>query len=370
MSLQWRRKLVVELFDMDASSGFDETTRAGTVQVYTRHKIEVVYNASFGWGADYSNVTVYNLPAEEVGQLRRYPNLGIRVYEGFLGESYYTEEEELSMDWSSVLNLMFVGKVNTIMGVKKLPNHLTQMYCIPLAGVFGQKEMMVRTEKGMSIKQTVEDLCKQAGFKDSKGNALVDWTNVASDIQSEQLKGLTLTSSFIDCLTEIARSHHFWFIITNNRVRLFQKMFKTEVNKDPNGVLNILVDGGVQVFKPTLQDVIGIPEATVGTLNLTVVANSRLVVGDVIDITYLLETDPNSKNTPFVNGIVSASQGGDILYRTDALSQAFSISSMYMIASMSHALDTHGEAWATQIQGIISTDGIADYSKQTFMYGR
>lgn len=370
MGLQWRRKLVVELFDMDASSGFDETTRAGTVQVFTRHKVEVVYNASFGWGADFSNVTIYNLPAEEVGKLRGYNNLGIRVYEGFLGETYYTEAQELSLDWGSVLNLMFVGKVNTIMGVKRLPNHLTQLYCIPLAGVFGQKEMALQTGKGKSVKDSVEELCKQAGFVDSKGKALVDWTNVEQDIQDDVMKGMTYTSSFIDCIADIARNHHFWFVITNNRVRLFQKMFKTATNKDPNGTFTILIDGGVQNHILMLQDVIGTPEATIGTLNISVVANSRLSVGDIIDITLLLETDPDYRNTPYVSGIVSPAQGEEILYRTDALNQAFSISSQYMIASLSHALDTHGEAWATQIQGIISTDGIADYSKQMFLYGR
>lgn len=364
MSLQWRRKVVVELFDLDTGTGFDQTTRSGTLHTYVRHKIEVSYNASFGWGADFTNIMLYNLPAEEVGELRKYPNLGIRVYVGFIGETYYVEKDEMTMDWSQVLNLLFVGKVNTIMGVKQLPNHITQLYCIPLAGVFGQKEMTLRTGQGLSVREVISRLCVESGFKDVNSEALIDFTNVPDDVLNEITTGVNYNSSFINCLDAITKEYHLWYSVTNNRVRIYQKFIKTVQTPDPNSLLTILVDRGVYLFVPMLQDVIGVPEATVGTLKITVTLNSKLVVGDVIDISELLVTD--GANTPFVNGIVSPAQGQDILYRTDALANSFSISSRYMVTEMAHAIDTHGEAWSTQIMAVVSTEGIADFSKTRY----
>lgn len=364
MSLQWRRKVVVELFDLDSGTGFDETTRSTPLRVYTRHRMEVTYNASFGWGADYSQVAIYNLPSEEVGELRRYPNLGIRVYEGFIGETYYTEEMEQTMDWAAILNLMFVGKVNTIMGVKKIPNHLTTLYCIPLAGVFGQKEVTLRTQSGLNLREVISRLCVESGFQDSRSEALVDFTNCDEEVLNEVVVGLTFTGSFINCLTEITRAYHLWFSITNNKIRIYQKFIKTAQVQNPDEKMTILIQKGIYEYTPILEDVIGTPEATIGTLKVTVVANTKLVVGDVINISNLLETEENTQNTPFVSGIVSIAQGEKILYRTDALANAFSVATRYMISDMVHVLDTHGEAYATQIHAIISTEGIADWSKQ------
>ena len=367
----WGRKIELEFYDAENESKTLEIPGVNEL------RIQVYYHSTLGFGSDSAEIKITNLSPESIEALRAsYKKLGIRVYAGYAG-TVYTEnvfdkdsaKEAEGLGDTSPYSLLFVGVVNTMYGRKDFTEHITTLFCIPKASDWGAKTISVRS-KGLTLKQTVEELAKKAGWFNADGTSLVRFNAVTEDVLNLKLGSLTFEGSLVFCLDKIMTQANLTYKLTPSGIDIYEQ---------PKGAVGNTLDDSYEnrlaknlpknIVKPYLDDVKQTPERSLSGLQVILQMNAAYVPGKIMDMEDLLSVASsvedkegnNKKVQPFNNGIVNYDAGRDFLYRNDIYVNFLDFR-YYFITGVTHNLDTHGPIWNTTVEAMVTNYNYSDPS--------
>lgn len=327
--------------------------------IFQDHAIEFEIKSSIGWASDIATVNLYNLSISEIKalQVKNPKDLLIEIRASYSdalsagtvldngGESNYNKGDAIPIREGPVLPTIFSGVIKNTIGYKRLTEHITTLYCMTKASynssVFVQ---MKAIPPGTSLRQTLKSMCEDYGYHNISTFGVTN-----EELDTALPTGRTFNKTFVDEMDALLHEHNMQFYISTSEIQVFSNTYG-----DPDAVRRMK-----ESRKPIQIDansVIGNPVAGVAVFNLDVFLNHEIQPGMIIDVSPLLGSEI------LANGVVSVSNQQQILNYADAVYR-FAISSEYLVLSIIHKGNTHGQEFTTSIYGVKGGDNATGHDE-------
>ena len=302
-----------------------ELTGGATV-TYKELRMDFRYNEFFAVGdltnmADTFDIDIFNLSNPSFSALQTEEEIQVRFYTG------YGDEDELS--------LAFEGVVSNVIGRRRIPEHITTLYCIPIG--------LAKVNKSISIQGTRKDTLKDVldGFGTALG--LVTKYEGVDDLIEVPYRAKTIEGPAINELIAIGKQFYFMPRVENDELRIITLPEEGRLDKIKT------------VHKLKAQLIRGTPKASVAKLSIPYAFNTVIKTGEAIDVSEFSDAKNNTKTngigTP--NGITDASGlGKGSLHYADTLYK-WAIQPKYQIISAVHSGSNYTDNYITQYECVV-----------------
>ena len=299
-----------------------------------------------------ARVTIYNLsretsndlcsgdhtagPVDTAGSLRRASKVFIRLYAGY-------EDERLS---TGQLPQLLEGIVMNASAQRRLPNHLTHLYVLPLSSSFMRQtfDPFPATSR-MTLREALTKICQLIGFSSIS-------FDLSDKILTQSVRGKTFIAEpdAYHTLHQLGKTYGFTFAQKASGIGFYPRLNDSTFMQNE---FNHLQEGGAPyIVNPILLN--GVPTAGVMTITVPIILDGRIFPGWVIDVSQIQGTRGDLA-LPSQGLIDYTSMGKDIYYQDDMAKYA--VFRKYMAERVVHRLDNYSDLWSTVIVGIIPTVG-------------
>tara|TARA_R110000850_G_scaffold25099_2_gene72720 strand:- start:474 stop:1448 length:975 start_codon:yes stop_codon:yes gene_type:complete len=307
----WIRKFRLELSGSDVSETFTEL------------RMDFRYNEYFAVGAldnmaDTFDIDIFNLSTDRYKALISNNEIKAKFFTG------YGDESELS--------LAFEGVVVNVTGRRKIPEHITTVYCIPQGLALANKPVGYKGTKEDKLSSVIEALAGEIGLS-------VTYEGL-DDVKDEPYRGKTIQGNGIATLIELGKQFYFRPRIEGKELRL----------------IAVPQEGTVEKIKTVhtldAELIRGVPRASVAKLSIPYAFNTKIRTGEVIDTT----TVKGSKNNSLTGGIGDPNGITDVsglgkgsLHYSDTLHK-WAIQAKYQIVSATHSGSNYTETYVSNYE--------------------
>ena len=312
----WIRKFRLEL----SGSGVNET--------FTELRMDFRYNEYFAVGgldnmADTFDIDIFNLSTERYKSLISENEVRVKFYTG------YGDEADLS--------LAFEGVVANVTGRRKIPEHITTIYCIP---------------RGLS--KAVYPVGYKGIREDTLGTVL---TALATELELElpvsfegvdretPYRGKTIEGSGIKAIVEIGKEFYFRPRVEDDTLRI--------IATPQEGT----IDSIAKVHTLDAELIRGVPKASAAKLSIPYAFNTVIRTGEVIDTT----TVRGTKNNNLTGGIDDPTGITDVagigkasLHYAEAIHK-WAVTAKYQIVSASHSGSNYTDTFVSNYECVSYT---------------
>ena len=298
----------------------------GATATYKELRMDFRYNEFFAVGdltnmADTFDIDIFNLSADSFAALQSKDEIQLKRYTG------YGDEDELS--------LAFEGIVSNVIGRRRIPEHITTLYCIPLGLAKGVKPVSFKGSR----EDTLEDVLGALG---TELKLKIKFAGV-KDIIKEFYRSKTIQGIGLEELVAIGKQFY----------------FMPRVEKDELRIITLPEEGRVDkiktIHKLEAQLIRGTPKASVAKLSIPYAFNTVIKTGDAIDVSEFKE-DKNNRVTNGIgtpNGITDVSGlGKGSLHYSDTLYK-WAIQTKYQIISAVHSGSNYTDNYITQYECVV-----------------
>ena len=310
----WIRKFRLEL----SGSGVNET--------FTELRMDFRYNEYFAVGdldnmADTFDIDIFNLSTERYKSLINENEVMAKFYTG------YGDEADLS--------LAFEGVVVNVTGRRKIPEHITTIYCIPRGlskaiypvGYKGAREDTLGTVLG----GLAEELGLTLSFEG------VD--------RETPYRGKTIEGNGIKAITEIGKQFYFRPRVEGDELRI--------IATPQEGT----IDSIAKVHQLDAELIRGVPKASAAKISIPYAFNTVIRTGEVIDTT----TVRGTKNNNLTGGIDDPTGITDVagigkasLHYAEAIHK-WAVVAKYQIVSASHSGSNYTDTFVSNYECVSYT---------------
>lgn len=312
-------------------------------------RMDFEIRSTVGWPADTANITIYNLMLEDVKflQSRSYGELLIEIRAGYVEDSrvgstggytnYMSGEESgsTSIEISKRLPTIFSGVITNAVGVKVVPNHITNLFCISKAyGVATEFSQMRAIPKGTKLIDAIKSMCDDYGFE------TISSYGVETEVmETVLLRGRTFQGTFLEEFRKLLGEYNLLYTMTTGEIQIFPETYG---NKD--AVDRMSKDRGMVSLDTN--SVIGNPVSGICTLSLNTFLNAAIQPGMVLDVTPLLG------EKILVNGVIAVT-GNEMVLNTDQSVFRWAMEDKYFITDVVHHGSTHTDTYQTSVTALI-----------------
>ncbi|UOT58046.1 baseplate hub [Aeromonas phage ZPAH14] len=337
---------------LEARRGLTEDPFFVTDELRVHCEIEISLAAQLAQ----ASVAIYNLSEEnskaltsgdhEVGSaddataLRRANKVYIRLYAGY-------KDEMLA---NGGLPLLLEGIVMNATSRRQLPNHITQLYVLPLSSSYLRQPFTpFSVPRGTPLKFVLERMCWEAGFE----NITYDLTD---EILNQDMGGAALEPDpdLYGTLRKLGEAYAFSFSQRASGIGFYPKLDDSAASS--NEFNHLQQNGEIYNVKPFLLR--GAPTAGVQTLSLTMVLDGKVFPGWVIDVQDISGSRGDLALPS--GGLTDFTSIGKPLYYTDDVAK-YAVLPRYMLRKVIHKLDNYQDVWETSVVGTVPTVG--DFGK-------
>lgn len=341
--MPWKRAVAIKI--TRASKDSSES------RVFNLHRIDLEVHSTVAYSADTANINIYNLSLDQVKfiQDRRFAEMSVEVYAGYYDEAGNLSGSGLEHRGTETipngdrpsnrieigvgsLPVLFSGVITNAVGFTRVPEHITQLFCISKAYNLATKFTQMRNiPPGATLSTAISSMCEDYGF-----NKIVTY-GVSGSVYDRVLKrGVTFQDTFLEEFTKLLGQNNLQFSMTTSEIQVFPDTYA-----DKDAITRMLKQR--EPVKLTSNEVIGNPVVGLSSLKLQTFMNSNIKPGMVIDIAPLLGSGL------FVNGVVSA-DGGLPLNVDDSVFR-YAMTNLYFIDEVIHIGSTHEVGFKTLISG-------------------
>ena len=333
--LEARRELTGEPFFVTEELRVHCEMEMSLAQQLTQAKV-TIYNLS----RETSNALCYgDHEAGSVGtaeSLRRASKVYIRLYAGY-------EDERLS---TGQLPQLLEGIVINASAQRRLPDHLTHLYVLPLSSSFMRQTFdPFPATPGMTLKEALTKICQMIGFSSIS-------FDLSDKILAQSVRGKTFIAEpdAYHTLHQLGKTYGFTFAQKASGIGFYPKLNDSAFMQ--NEFNHLQESGAPYIVNPILLN--GVPTAGVMTITVPIILDGRIFPGWVIDVSQIQGTRGDLA-LPSQGLIDYTSMGKDIYYQDDMAKYA--VFRKYMAERVVHKLDNYSTLWSTVIVGIIPTVG-------------
>ena len=333
--LEARRELTGEPFFVTEELRVHCEMEMSLAQQLTQAKV-TIYNLS----RETSNALCYgDHEAGSVGtaeSLRRASKVYIRLYAGY-------EDERLS---TGQLPQLLEGIVMNASAQRRLPDHLTHLYVLPLSSSFMRQTFdPFPATSGMTLKEALTKICQLIGFSSIS-------FDLSDKILAQSVRGKTFIAEpdAYHTLHQLGKTYGFTFAQKASGIGFYPKLNDSAFMQ--NEFNHLQESGAPYIVNPILLN--GVPTAGVMTITVPIILDGRIFPGWVIDVSQIQGTRGDLA-LPSQGLIDYTSMGKDIYYQDDMAKYA--VFRKYMAERVVHKLDNYSTLWSTVIVGIIPTVG-------------
>lgn len=340
------------LIRLEARRGLTEDPFFRTEELRVHCEIEM----SLAHQLAQASVSIYNLSPEnskaltsgdhengssgDATGLRRANKVFVRIYAGY--------QDELLANGD--LPLILEGIVMNASSRRALPNHITQLYVLPLSSSFLRQPFTpFSVPRGTALKFVLERMCWEAGFE----NVTYD---LPDNILNQDMGGAALEPDpdLYGTLRKLAAAYNFTFSQRASGIGFYPRLDDSAAAS--NEFNHLQANGEVYNVKPFLLR--GAPTAGVQTLSLTMVLDGKIFPGWVVDVQDIAGS--RGDLTLPSGGLTDFTSVGKSLYYTDDVAK-YAVLPRYMVRKVIHKLDNYQDLWETSIVGTVPTVG--DFGK-------
>lgn len=324
---------------------------ASKTRVFENHRIDFEVRSIIGWASDTATITLYNLSVDEVKYLqdKSFGERRIEIRAGYSDAVGNSTTANKNTSWQGVdigttgsqkLNrttaggqALFNGVITNAVGFRRPPEHITQLFCLSLAGLGATEfKQMKAIPKGATLKQAITSMCNDYGF-----STISQFGLSGDDLNVVLPLGRTFHDTFIKEFTNLLGEYNMDFTMTTSEIQIFPNTFG---NKDA-------MDRMAKEREPVKLDpnaVIGNPIAGICTLQLDTFINTAVQPGMVLDVTPLVGKEV------LANGVVAIQQNVTLFYDKSVFQYA--MEDKYLIMEVVHSGSTHAVNFRTHISAL------------------
>lgn len=301
-----------------------------------------------------ARITIYNLSRETsndlcsgdhtaglvdtAGSLRRASKVFIRLYAGYADERLSTGR----------LPQLLEGIVMNASAQRRVPNHLTHLFVLPLSSSFLRQTFApFAATPGMTLKTALTKICQLIGFSSIS-------FDVSEKLLSQSVRGKTFIAEpdAYQTLHQLGKTYGFTFSPRTSGIGFYPKLRRNNSIFMQNEFNHLQKNGQPYVVNPLLLN--GVPTAGVMTITVPIILDGSIFPGWVIDVSQIQGT--RGDLTLPSQGLVDYTSMGEFLYYQDDIAK-YAVFRKYMAERVVHKLDNYSDLWSTVIVGIIPTVG-------------
>ena len=306
-----------------------------------------------------ASLTIFNLSEEnskaltfgdhEVGSagnaaaVRKAEKVYVRVFAGY-------QDERLA---NGGLPLILEGIVMNASARRALPEHITQLYILPLSSAFLRQPFTpFSVPRGTPLKLVLERMCWEAGFS-TEGGVTFD---LPDSILSQDMGGAALEPDpdLYGTLRALGKAYSFTFSQRASGLGFYPKL--DDSGASHNEFNHLQSNGEVYEVKPFLLK--AAPTVGVATISFTMVMDGKIFPGWVVDVQDI-SGSRGDLSLPS-GGLPDYTAIGAPLYYTDDVSK-YAVLPRYMLKKVIHKIDNYQDLWETSVVGTVPTTG--DFGK-------
>ena len=276
--------------------------------------------------ADTFVLEVYNLSVESFKAMTTNKQLDIRFYAGY--------------EDGDKLDLVFEGVVTNVTGMRRIPEHITTLWCIPKGLSKAIKTVSVTTGRGDTVKTMLEKIATSLSLKPTF-IGLKDRVDIP-------YRGITVEGSGIKRIVDIGKQFYFMPRCEGDELRLItlpEEGSIDEITKERKPI----------VLKADRMR--GTPTVSVSKINIPYAFNTDIHTGDIID-TSKLEGSKNNTITGGIgnpNGLVNLTGVGiGSLHYSDTLYK-WAIETKYIIMGATHIGSNYTDKYVSNYECAVYT---------------
>ena len=342
--LEARRELTGEPFFVTEELRVHCEMEMSLAQQLTQAKV-TIYNLS----RETSNALCYgDHEAGSVGtaeSLRRASKVYIRLYAGY-------EDERLS---TGQLPQLLEGIVMNASAQRRVPNHLTHLFVLPLSSSFLRQTFApFAATPGMTLKTALTKICQLIGFSSIS-------FDVSEKILSQSVRGKTFIAEpdAYHILHQLGKTYGFTFSQRTSGIGFYPKLRRNNSIFMQNEFNHLQKNGQPYVVNPLLLN--GVPTAGIMTITVPIILDGSIFPGWVIDVSQIQGTRGDLALPS--QGLIDYTSMGDTIYYQDDMAK-YAVLQKYMAERVVHKLDNYADVWSTIIIGIIPTVGLFGNGEQ------
>ncbi|MDK9366443.1 hypothetical protein [Lelliottia wanjuensis] len=316
------------------------TNDGKTILNTTNHRIDFEYYSTLGFGGDYGTVTIYNLSENESDALqsREFGYLSIQLNAGYVDS---TDLENYQKNINSVTPLVFDGTITNAVASKEGTEGVTRIHCTPLQVL--QWSKMSLTLPGVGFTRFDKDTTLSfalAGLAATVGMT-VKYSGVPDEVLNYKFtKGRVLNSTLVDELTHLCNEFNLSFYITPAFVIIYPKQFGSVDTTQ-------LIEDTSKVIKVTPGMLQGDPVATVSSIEMSLLLNTSIMPGMMLDTTGINKEDSKYNYINFNEGYKNS---------IDSTIIQTGLSDLYQVETVVHFGSTHTNTYKTDLVGRFGVD--------------
>ena len=306
-------------------------------QQLTQAKI-TIYNLSRETSSDLCSGDHTAGPVDTAGSLRRASKVFIRLYAGHADERLSTGR----------LPQLLEGIVMNASAQRKVPNHLTHLFVLPLSSSFLRLTFApFAATPGMTLKTALTKICQLIGF-----------SSISFDVSEKLLSQSVRGKSFIaepdayQTLHQLGKTYGFTFSPRTSGIGFYPKLRRNNSIFMQNEFNHLQKNGQPYVVNPLLLN--GVPTAGLMTITVPIILDGSIFPGWVIDVSQIQGTRGDLALPS--QGLIDYTSMGDIIYHQDDMAK-YAVLQKYMAERVVHKLDNYADVWSTIIIGTIPTVG-------------
>lgn len=289
----------------------------GVSKVIEDLRIDFQYREGFGSQgitnmADWCDIEIYNLSLDSFKAIATAEEVQVKLYTGYYG--------------ADALDLTFYGVIRNTAGLRKLPNHITTIYCIPVGRFNAEKKVKYSGNEEDTVRTVLEEVATQLGMT-------FDPTNIDEAVLNKPYINKSIHDVGTVVLGDIGRENEMLFLAKEGVIRGIPK---PQANKIDSTSKTVILDA---------TKLRGTPKAGVQTLDIMYALDTSINTGDVVDASKINNTDDKAPN-----GIVSVAGIKKSALHYDSTITDWAMKSKYQIFEIMH----HGSNYTSDFVSELS----------------
>lgn len=284
-------------------------------------RIDFHYISLFSDSLDKCRIEIYNLATDTIMSMAKNINskLSIKMYAGY--------EDEGGLD-----NLVFHGRVTNMNDRVDMPNHITSLYCMPIAGEKLTKHKATSLPKVQSFEQALTEL---AGGIDLP---LKFSSSVSSEIRDVEVPYRTVSGEVMDIIDGLCYEHGVIPSVDGDGILVIPENTEdiSETIKDSDSRL---------VHKLEVTKTKGTPQVGLMSISFPYILDFTMRPSHIIDTSEYTTTGG-------VNGIANYQDTINLFYTQGY--REFATKDRWMIFEVTHRGSNLEDVWQTDIKAKIS----------------
>jgi hypothetical protein len=282
-------------------------------------ELRVDFNYLHEWGLnDLCSVQIFNLSRETFKSLTTDKALAIKLSAGH-------------RDFKGDLPVILEGNVNNVWGQKVVPNHITNLYCVPSALYLASANVPVPSAaRDSTFGEHLLNVAKAMGISE------VAYVGKAKEVKDTLLEKRAVDTTLYSELISLGR-------MKDVKIRVHNQQMIVEADPGILGAIKAAKEDATSVPPVILDSLLlrGTPKLTNSQIEVPYILSSHIVSGNIIDIG--VPSEPSS-----IASLADISGLGANLNRDNGIID-YATSQLYMVMKVNHTGSAYTKQWHSSI---------------------